>query len=570
MILGYFRVSKLHFTEIFGKNFNSLGEFKLEIKPGRHLVVGTTVGAKSTDSNGSGKSSIFESLLWTCYKAVLRERDPSFDQAGNCYTGVSGTFNEHQYKIVRNVRNGKEKSNTSLFVDGEDVSARLTSSTDDEILKLMGISANLFMSTVVVTQGFQVSIVSMTPTLRKSILEESIGFEVWEKIRSEIIAPLPQLKSAKDQTQFILSKKRESMISLNSRIETMKSSNNDQQELLKLKISEIQDTINQLNDKKNNLLLKQVNSLNGSTIESIKSKISSVTNTVSELTSSIRGLSHGLSVGICQSCGQPHTKEMVEETKAKILNAERKKSELENSITSDVKSLERFNAINKLIEEISSVINSNQYSINSIRQSLASMSQKQNIEKLSDDLDNLVSDVNELSSEIHQVDFEIKNLDYINSQLLPSSKFRSSMLDKYLSYINQILSETSPLIFDNLKVSLVTDSRGSGVDFVLIKDNSPITIKQLSGGERRRLDIIVTLAIQRFLVECSGLTTNLLVFDEIFDGIEPKGFDTILNAIEHLFPESSSVYVISHNESLKSRFDSVIKVVKEDRRSRIE
>ena len=91
----------------------------------------------------------------------------------------------------------------------------------------------------------------------------------------------------------------------------------------------------------------------------------------------------------------------------------------------------------------------------------------------------------------------------------------------------------------------------------------------LSGGERKRLDIIIILSLQRFLLESSGISTNLIVFDEIFDALDNEGVESILECLNYMYSEDTSVYVISHNTDIKGMFDSVLTVEKTDNISQI-
>jgi DNA repair exonuclease SbcCD ATPase subunit len=112
--------------------------------------------------------------------------------------------------------------------------------------------------------------------------------------------------------------------------------------------------------------------------------------------------------------------------------------------------------------------------------------------------------------------------------------------------------------------------KSSGLDLPLYRNGRKIGYKAFSGGERRLVDIALILAFQRFQIEASGLSSNLLVFDEIFDGLDRFNVERVLGAIEALFPESNAIYVITHNDSLKSVFSSVIRVVKEESISTIQ
>ena len=68
------------------------------------------------------------------------------------------------------------------------------------------------------------------------------------------------------------------------------------------------------------------------------------------------------------------------------------------------------------------------------------------------------------------------------------------------------------------------------------------------------------LSFQKFLIATSDVLTNLLIFDEIFESLDFKGVEAVSNCIEALFPESTCIYVITHNEKVKSMFNSIVKM----------
>jgi DNA repair exonuclease SbcCD ATPase subunit len=173
------------------------------------------------------------------------------------------------------------------------------------------------------------------------------------------------------------------------------------------------------------------------------------------------------------------------------------------------------------------------------------------------------AEINAISGEVSEYTRDIEHLQFIDQTLLPSSAFRTQVLVKYLHHISQILSVVTPIIFSDVTVGLAVNQKATGIDIEITRKGKPIEYKQLSGGEKRRLDIVIILAFQRFLMEASGVRTNLVVFDEPFDGLDAGGVDAVMNCMDALFGDEVAVYVISHNDDIKTRFDSVVRVVKE-------
>jgi DNA repair exonuclease SbcCD ATPase subunit len=95
--------------------------------------------------------------------------------------------------------------------------------------------------------------------------------------------------------------------------------------------------------------------------------------------------------------------------------------------------------------------------------------------------------------------------------------------------------------------------------------------EDLSGGEGRRVDIILQL-IQRDLARNeSGFSSNLMVLDEILDNLDATGADSVISLLEYKSPDINTMMIVSHKPDINIPSDKVITVVKDsDQISRIE
>lgn len=91
-----------------------------------------------------------------------------------------------------------------------------------------------------------------------------------------------------------------------------------------------------------------------------------------------------------------------------------------------------------------------------------------------------------------------------------------------------------------------------------------------SGGERKRIDLAINLAMQDLVASRSNKKINVAIFDEAFDTLDEVGVEKVIELLQELSEEKSSIFVISHNEHLKSYFTNVISVVKENGFSTLE
>jgi hypothetical protein len=96
---------------------------------------------------------------------------------------------------------------------------------------------------------------------------------------------------------------------------------------------------------------------------------------------------------------------------------------------------------------------------------------------------------------------------------------------------------------------------GASISFVLTGDDSSrieaklgvnhqeVQLTSLSSGETRRLCLAICFGLRESLQTLTGWHSNLLVLDEVFDGIDGVGRDKVLHELQHV-PETS-IFVIS-------------------------
>ncbi len=90
-----------------------------------------------------------------------------------------------------------------------------------------------------------------------------------------------------------------------------------------------------------------------------------------------------------------------------------------------------------------------------------------------------------------------------------------------------------------------------------------------SGGERRKVDLVIMFALHSLARIRSGAQTNLLFLDEILDSLDSEGCARVMDLLSQMTEEIESIFVITHNENLKTRFANRLKVFKKNGISRL-
>jgi DNA repair exonuclease SbcCD ATPase subunit len=118
-----------------------------------------------------------------------------------------------------------------------------------------------------------------------------------------------------------------------------------------------------------------------------------------------------------------------------------------------------------------------------------------------------------------------------------------------------------------------SDTLKSGIA-VLVKPaaaDKPIRWESFSGGERQRLRLIGSRALAEVLLNNAGLQVNLEVFDEPTQALSPRGIEDLVEMLsEQARWSRKTIFCVDHHAIPSDRFTSVIRVVRTKDGSRVE
>jgi DNA repair exonuclease SbcCD ATPase subunit len=104
----------------------------------------------------------------------------------------------------------------------------------------------------------------------------------------------------------------------------------------------------------------------------------------------------------------------------------------------------------------------------------------------------------------------------------------------------------------------------------LIARNKDIrSYSSFSGGEKKRIDLALLLALMDVSKERNSIDTNILVLDEILDtSLDTVGAESFLEHLKNGFKNTcpdKCIYIISHKKELgEETFDSIIHLTKKN------
>lgn len=89
-----------------------------------------------------------------------------------------------------------------------------------------------------------------------------------------------------------------------------------------------------------------------------------------------------------------------------------------------------------------------------------------------------------------------------------------------------------------------------------------------SGGQQKKIELATEVALGDLMRDREGATSNLMVFDEVFDGLDHEGTRRVLEWLATLPQENQ--FVVSHRGDVADDFETVLLVVKDGQTSTIE
>lgn len=162
----------LRFNSIDIENFRSIERAIVDLaNQGTVIVKGINEYEDKATSNGSGKSSIFEAIIFALFEETSSgEKDVANRVIDNGYTiTLKFEIDNDEYTIVRQCTGSK--TSVTFLKNGLDISARNKTDTNKLILNVLGISKSIFLDSIFLSQNANTNLASLSPTARKERLE---------------------------------------------------------------------------------------------------------------------------------------------------------------------------------------------------------------------------------------------------------------------------------------------------------------------------------------------------------------------------------------------------------------
>lgn len=612
-----FKKLKLH-------NFLSFGDAELSLSESGYTLVSGKNNCKDdlAKSNGSGKSSIWESIVWCLTGETIRGTKDIVNRftTGGAFVELNFNIDEDDYKIIRYKEYAKIGTNLKIFINDVDKSGKGIRDSEKLLTEyLPDLTSSLIGSVIILGQGLPQRFTNNTPSGRKEVLEKlSKSDFMIEDIKNK-------LSDRKNYLNNELRKSEDKILSLESKKSVIQSQLEKDENFLKeqpfidfvneytdydINISFLKNNINlheahlkesevkgkEISEKYNkfDLDFKDFQLANATAYnEKIDPIVKQRIENQFKITQLNKDIANAKSVkDICPTCGQKlpnihkiDTTEMEQEVS--------RLTQLNNELNETVQALKKESCEKE--DEFK------------IAQDLERQSVKDMLDKARQEYKTILADKDKDVAELHKKELELENLKNLESRL----KTINDTIEQYKEQLSKISQEILYNIIerDNFKLRVETvnkiftiatrDFRGfllsSIIEFIQIKakeyskeifDNENITFKldgnniyigyndkqyeNLSGGEKQKIDLIVQFAIRDMLSKYWNFNSNILVLDEIFDNLDDIGCQRVLNLIANKLINIESIFIITHHSDIFIPYDNEISIIKDNNISRLE
>jgi DNA repair exonuclease SbcCD ATPase subunit len=617
------------FKKLMVENFLSFKKEIIELeRQGFVAVLGENKTDETAVSNGSGKSSWVEALVWALTGETIRGISNVQNRytTGDCRVVLLFEYMGNEFIIER----VKAKSLT-LLKNNVDISGKGIRDTQDLIKSLFPMANMQFISaTTVLGQGMPFRFTNNKPAGRKEELEKltQADFQI-EDLKNK----LTQLRVAKTEDLRAIEDK---MLSAQTTVNLLSSQNsglniekdsladgdilveqisNIEKGLLEARerIDKIRACIDICNNKisqQNNLLLTTIKEDNNRKQELLQKKQLELDKILEERQASgesrvaviqqIKHIKEAISKDIetdCPNCGHHfHLQKDADTLKASLDKLEKEVEWWDKDIysldsTASIIRKEQAQIMadtNGEIEVLQKKCNESQKekdSVVEIYDEEERLIQKDVLEsmRLKNILENLENNKKRILLQLEKNNTNIKEL---NTVMLPKLNSQKTGLLLVLADINKLysfatkefrgilLSDTIQLIDKKAKELAMSIFNTTEISIELDGTNIDIKyggkeLESLSGGERQAVDIVIQLALRSALLSLRGETSNILVCDEILDNLDGGRATKVIGLISILGLET--VYFITHHgDDLQLPYDKQLLVIKENNVSRIE
>lgn len=496
------------------KNFFSIKDIEINFDNYQGITQINGQNKDSNRSNGSGKSSIIESLVFVLFGKTLRGVPKDVIINDTIGEGLLVQLKVNDILIERGLR----PSLLRVFKEDKELTQANQTETQKWIEDYLKINYKVFVYAVIYGQHNTFKFLSASPDDKRNIIKNYLNIQEYFELREKAKNIRLELKSKLRSNDFLLEDARTHLKGINDKIATV------DLETSSLNLPDISlEEILELENKKKNL---------DGTLSSLYGKLGRNKQAI-EMTNT------------CPTCGQAMKNQKID--KDKIIK--------ENELTE--KEIER---VKKELSEIKIPLSSKDY--HKIVKFKELQAQKNNFIQFRKEYEDKINKIN-----LEQEDY-IKTYDVMKFWEVA---FSEEGLFKYLiSNILEYFNDRCNYYLGFLSNGAISITFDESFNETILSNKRTKVYEAMSGGEQKMIDLSIVLALNNLLILNGNLDCNVIFLDEFVDSLDYIGILGLYNLLVDL-KKTKKIFIITHNKDLQNLLynDSLISIIKEQGISRL-
>ena len=540
-------------------------EISFEDKSGIISLEGSNLDNPLFQSNSVGKSTLPDVILQGLFGKNLA--NITIEKMGNLYTGQKPavTITVERDGIDYVIKNDYENNLCKIYKDGVLLDFTRKKDVLSEMEDILGLSFFLFSQLIYVSPSTQSLFSNVSNDAQSKFIQSLLSIEFINDINKKSSVDLKTYKGEVNMQIKEINMYQQQVENLSKQLDLVPTfDKTDFTELINTLSADIsrQDDMREVIKKNYDKVKKELEQITKQEIE-LKSDLKHLESALNKEEALIKS-------GSCPTCHQNTDKLLPKTDKSLIKNL---KKDIETIFEKVLAKKAELKTIEEELSKIASEISVNR---STLQQYKAGRENQTNAEKQESIRDSLVEQrtdaINLLitkQAELTELEDKVYILELI-SQSTSSKGYIKERVELFLALFNSELYELGKeLLGTNYKIS-INKSKNAG--FELFVDDSEITLNysSLSSGFKSRVDLLISLALNKTVEILTGISINVLFLDEILSAVDATGVESIsllLNKIKHKFPDKL-IFIVSHNQVIKN-VDNTLTITRQNDASKL-
>jgi len=556
----------IFFSKVRYKNFLSTGNIFTEIDLGAHpttLIVG---------ENGAGKSTFLDAITFALFGKPFRNiNKPQLVNSINekdCVVEIEFKIGKINYKVVRGI-----KPNTfEIYVDGSLLNQDAKAKDYQDYLEKVILKMNYKSFTQIVILGSTnfTPFMQLSAADRRTVIEDLLDIQIFSSMNVIVKNKLHTLKDEAAQLKIQIDNTKDKIELHKKHLDELKKNT---KEIIDAKKQEVVENKASLSSLETEATTKEVE------IDTIVNETADEDNTtrkfnkLNQLEAKIEGNIQKLEKDIefysvnstCPTCDQAinNKDEKVHTCNSKITELTEGLTKLKEESDAVLQRINTIKAVQKQLKSLEQDLVRINTSRSQIRKYIAKLETEiaeiESKPAMSDEFKaqskTLLNALQAFNDKRKEVSEQTQNYDIV-AQLLKDGGIKSKIIKQYVPVINKLVNKY--LAAMDFFVNFNIDEEFK--ETIKSRHRDDFSYENFSEGEKKRIDLALLFTWRSVAKLKNSVNTNLLIFDEVFDGsLDINGTEEFMKLI-NMMNEGTNIFVITHkSDQMVDKFKHTIR-----------